>query len=262
MSMRFLQGLNGNRAPAFTRLLAGFEQEPNICWYPSAGHDFRDLLYLSRAYAAHDPAIGPEADPPDLFLHTDYHPWEYQKFSDGGTVFRDERTEIRVQGIEEVGRLPLPLHDELVYFPEPNDAYGRVLYLRLKVSSKRFGDLPDVHLVYACVENAALCAEVLIPRGARLSHLINVRYQCGWGGGSVKSRGNWLSGVIGRLGVRTLITDRPLSRLESGDQAVLKIYPALSGPDGPPRGHTIRTVPSVRWAWGADVSWVRVGDGA
>jgi hypothetical protein len=261
MSMRFLQGLNGNRAPAFSQFLAGLDREPNICWYPSAGNDFRDLLYLSRAYAAHDPAIGPEVDPPDLFVHTDYYPWDRSSFLDHPVVHIDTRTVIRVKTIEEVAGFPLPRHPDLVHFPEPNAASGRVLYLRLSVHSDRFGALADAHVLYAFVENAAFCAEVLIPQGARLSHLVHVRYGGGCGGGG-SAGGAWLSGVIGRLGIRTLITDGRLGHWQDGDHAALRLYPALSGPDRPPPGRVIRTVPSVSWSGHGDVSWVRLGDGS
>lgn len=262
MSMSFLQGLNMNRTPAFSRFLAGFDREPNICWYPSAGQDFRDVLYLSRAYAKYNPATGPEADPPDLFLRTDYNPWDWPEFLEHSVVHKDARTVIRVKKMEEVARIPLPLHEELVYFSEPNENSGRIVYLRLSIDSDRFGSLPDAHVLYAFVENSAFCAEVMSPSGARLSHLINVRYQCGWSGGSVKSRGNWMSGVIGRLGCRTLITDRNLGPWEPEDHVVARIYPNLSGPVEQPPSRVIRTVSSLPWAWYKDVRWVRVGDGA
>lgn len=258
--MRFLQALNVNRTPAFSRFLAGFEREPNICWYPSAGHDFRDLLYLSRSYAEHDPATWPEADPPDLFMHTDYYPYERSDFLDHPVVHIDTRTVIRVEKIEEVARLPLPRHPELIHFPEPNRASGRVIYLRLGVHSDRLGKVPDAHVLYAFVENTAFCAEVMIPRGATLSHLIHIRYGGGFGGSS--AGGAWLSGVIGRLGCRTLITDGRLGNWQHGDHSALRLYPALSGAEGPPPGRVIRTVPSVSWSGHGDVRWVRVGDEA
>lgn len=260
MTMSLLQSLNVNRTPAFSRFLAGFDREPNICWYPSAGHDFRDLLYLSRAFAEHDPATGPEADPPDLFLHTDYYPYERSAFLDHPVVHIDTRTVIRVVKIEEVARIPLPRHPELIDFPEPNVASGRIVYLRLSAHSDRLGTLSDAHVLYAFVENTAFCAEVMIPRGARLSHLVHVRYGGGgFGGGS--AGGAWLSGVIGRLGCRTLITDGRLGNWQRGDHEALRLYPALSGADGPPPGRVIRTVPSVSWSGHGDVSWVLVGEG-
>lgn len=259
MTMSLLQTLNVNKTPAFSRFLAGFQREPNICWYPSAGHDFRDLLYLSQAYANYDPATGPEADPPDLFLHTDYYPWFRSNFLDNRIVHSDTRTLIRVEEIEQVSQLSLPRHPELVHFPEPNEASGRVVYLRLSVDSNRFGRLPSAHVLYAFVENAAFCAEVMIPEGARLSHLVHVRYGGGFGGGS--AGGAWLSGVIGRLGCSTLINDGRLGYWQKGDKAACRLYPTLVGSDSPPQGRVIRTVPSVSWSGHGDVSWVRVGEG-
>jgi len=51
MSRKFLEMLNGDRKGPFSRFLAKAGPEPAICWYPSAGQDFRDVLYLDPAYA-------------------------------------------------------------------------------------------------------------------------------------------------------------------------------------------------------------------
>jgi hypothetical protein len=46
MSRQLLEHLNGNKAGQLNNFLDNFEGEPRIAWYPSAGEDFRALLYL------------------------------------------------------------------------------------------------------------------------------------------------------------------------------------------------------------------------
>jgi hypothetical protein len=45
MSRKLLLELNGGCHGAFHKWLDQLKREPPIAWYPSAGEDFRDLLY-------------------------------------------------------------------------------------------------------------------------------------------------------------------------------------------------------------------------
>ena len=46
MNRELLLNLNGNKTGQLKKFLDVFEGEPRIAWYPSAGEDFRPLLYL------------------------------------------------------------------------------------------------------------------------------------------------------------------------------------------------------------------------
>ena len=48
-------------------------KDKTICWYPSAGEDFRPLLYLSEQYVSTRDAIKNISPLPELFVFTDYH---------------------------------------------------------------------------------------------------------------------------------------------------------------------------------------------
>ena len=182
-------------------------REPRVLWYPSAGDDFRDLLYLNEAW------LGPCADdpaPPDLYLHTDYYPWDDSTFLDSRRVFDDGKTEVHVLDLAELAVPRLPVAPRLVDFPRGNVATGRGVFLRLRVTSTVLGTFERL-VLYFFVENAAYCAKVLLPSAVRVTHLVNVRYGGGLGGGG-KSSGRWMELVLGRLGVEVLISDARLER--------------------------------------------------
>jgi hypothetical protein len=54
MSKELLYKINGNRTGEFKKFLDGINGEPRITWYPSAGEDFRALLYLDPSYSKID----------------------------------------------------------------------------------------------------------------------------------------------------------------------------------------------------------------
>lgn len=261
MSLQLLERLNGATRGHFRRFLNGLDREPRICWYPSAGHDFRDLLYLTPEYGAIHPPTRPEGAHPDLFLHTDYYPWTSSEFLDDRNLLpRDPRTSVFIEEIEEVCRLDLPRHPRLVHFPKTNAASGRVIYLRVRRSSIRLGRLPDAHLLYAFVENAAFCDRLLLPELASISHLVHVRYGGGFGGGS--ANGAWLSGVLRRLQCSTLISDGTIGSWQKGDHQAIHIFPSLADPECPPdvnRFQQIRIMPGRFWSNYGDVRWLRTG---
>ncbi|MDR1654359.1 MAG: hypothetical protein LBR96_00065, partial [Treponema sp.] len=66
MSKELLYNLNGNAKGKFKEYLDGFAEKPRIAWYPSAGEDFRALLYLSPNFSEN---LNKEKLPesPDLF---------------------------------------------------------------------------------------------------------------------------------------------------------------------------------------------------
>ncbi|PMP84152.1 MAG: hypothetical protein C0175_00615, partial [Caldisericum exile] len=109
MSINLLKYLNGNKNGYFKRYIDRLKNDPLIAWYPSAGNDFHPLLYLSPAYSRYNPPKeNVEESFPDIFLFTDYYPWE--NFSFSTTIYQDKRTNITVNNIEELPLLKnLPL---------------------------------------------------------------------------------------------------------------------------------------------------------
>ncbi len=252
MSKELLLNLNGKNKGAFSHWLALAGDEPRVAWYPSAGEDFRDLLYLHPGFPALHPAEGRDPAPPDIFLHTDYFPWSTSRFLDNALIYDDGRTSVTVTSIEELPRLDLPLDTGIVDFPEGGRATGRVLFLEVEVVSDRMGRF-TAPVLYAFVENAAFCAERLLPLGGRTSHVIHVRYGGGLGGGG-KSTGVWLLNILRRLGCEVFISDGHLA-LQSGDSRVYDLYPSLAGEGSEEGLESIRVVDSESWSGHGDVSW-------
>ena len=102
-------------------------------------------------------------------------------FLDRPLVHEDHGCRITVEAIQELPPPGVPFHGELVAF-DANHATGRMVFLELAVWSDRLGQF-RVPVVYAFVENAAFCARCLLRGGARVSHVVQVRYGHGLGGG-------------------------------------------------------------------------------
>ena len=255
MSLKLLKELNGGKAGEFNRWLNARTEDPRVCWYPSAGQDFRDLLYLSRAYSTEYPGLLPDPEPPELFLHTDYFPWTGSTFLDSRTVHLDDRTGITVESIEELPRCDLTLDDQIVDFPQGSVATGRVIFMWVRVESDQLGE-QRVPVIYAFVENAAFCSDVMLPNAARISHLVHVRYGGGCGGGG-QTTGDWLLNVLDDLGVECLVTDGHLQEVQ-GEARVRELFPNLIGEFDRNRLNSIRTVDGAAWSGHGDVNWYQV----
>lgn len=73
------------------------KEHKSICWYPSAGSDFRPLLYLSDAYyKKHEELTGETDTFPDLFILTDYSMNKYMNFTMKEDTYRVGNSNIRL----------------------------------------------------------------------------------------------------------------------------------------------------------------------
>ena len=252
MSRQLLLSLNGNKKGKFAEWLNNFEGEPRIAWYPSAGEDFRDLLYLNPGFAKRNPANRPDVPSPDIFLHTDYFPWKYSKFLDSPIIYSDFRTTVTVQSIEELPRCDFHLDNGIVDFSDGSFATGKVLFIKVKVSSEILGSF-STSVLYVFMENGAFCAKRAIAQNARFSHIIHIRYGGGLGGGG-KSSGIWILNVLGKLGCECFITDDHYHR-QSGDDRTYELYPELAGPESLGQFDNIREIRGESWSNHGNVSW-------
>lgn len=252
MSKKLLLSLNGNNNGAFRRWLDNFDGEPRIAWYPSAGKDFRDLLYLNPAFSEINPASKPEPQCPDIFLHTDYFPWSRSRFLDTTTIHKDKRTLVSVKSIEFLPRCELPLDDKIVTFPKGSHATSCVLFLEIEVHSDVLGTF-TAPVVYAFVENAAFCAQRILPQDGQFSHVVHIRYGGGCGGGG-QSNGIWLLNILQQVNCEVFITDSRHSK-RSGDERIYTLYPSLTGNEDESQLEPIRVVKSEGWSDHGDVSW-------
>lgn len=252
MSRHFLEILNGKNSGLLKRYIDGLNSEPRIAWYPSAGVDFRALIYLHPHYTSINKQCEiTEPKSPDLFLFTDYFPWDNLRFLDDRLIYSDSRTIIQVDEIEELPRLNLPLHDELVHFPKGSHATNRILFLNIRIWSNQIGDY-TFPVIYAFAENETFYCKKLIPHHATISHIIHVRYGGGLGGGGYAS-GGWILNVLKKLHCEVFLTDGQ-HFLQSGDEFAMKMCPSI------PRENNLqlkpfRVINSIGWSDHGDVTW-------
>lgn len=251
----FLDALNGGKRGLLSRYLRGMKatgQPPRIAWYPSAGIDMRDVLYLSPAFQQRL-ANQTYVAPPELFVHTDYFPWWDSTFLDSKVIHEDERTRIQVEAIEELPRLDLPLDPEIVDFPEGSTATGRVLFMKLLVESTKLGRF-TAPLIYAFAENAAF-ANFALDHHARFTHCIHVRFGGGGGGGG-HSSGGWMLNILNRLGCECMISDEHYFTGQ-GDERIKKIMPQLVAEPPAQLEDPHFRLPSASWSCNGDIDWRR-----
>jgi hypothetical protein len=230
MNRQLLLNLNGNKIGQLKKFLDDFNGEPRIAWYPSAGSDFRPLLYLHPKFSELNPPSIQEPQPPDLFLFTDYYPWGNSNFLDNKEIYSSKKTKITIEHIEELPRLNLlPLHKELVQFQEGSLATDRVVFMRIAIESDRLGSF-TYPIIYAFAENETFYCKKLIPQNAKISHIIHVRYGSGCGGGGWAT-GAWLLNVLKNLDTELFITDGRLL-WQKGDEFALKFCSSIQRENG------------------------------
>lgn len=254
MSLHLLKNLNGSHSGGLKKFIEEFEGkgEPRICWYPSAGEDFRALLYLHPKFSDFSPSLKLDPLPPDIFLFTDYFPWQHSTFLDNRNIYNDFRTDIWVENIEELPSLHTSLDNKILHFPDGSSATNKLLFLTVRVNSDKLGEF-IVPVIYAFTENESFCAQKLLPNKALLSHIIHIRYGGGCGGGGNAS-GIWIKNVLKRLGCELFISDGHFY-WQSGDKHAIKHYPILATNNVEPKFQIIRTIKSKRWSGHGDVTW-------
>lgn len=252
MSKQFLKILNGSNNGAFRRWLETCSDEPRIAWYPSAGMDFRDMLYLRTDYARWFQHGMTEYAQPDLFVHTDYMPRITDEVLAGKILHDSPTTRITILDYEDLPPLDLPLHKGIAQFREYHPDRGRVLFMNVAVQSCVLGEY-TVPLVYAIVENIAFCAEKVLPNGGHFSHVLRVRH----GGGGCcggSATGVWMENILDALRCEIYICDNRQYR-DYGDRQAVKLYPILAGKKYP-RLITMQSIKGKYWSGYSDsVLW-------
>lgn len=188
-------------------------RDKRTLWYPSAGNDFRDLIFCSGEY----PGININ---PELFIHTDC----MQNFDldTPGIVYKDRHTAVTLYKEREFDRMTAP-KTEFAHW-ESQEA-GRIILYRVEIISDRFKKI-EKPLIYVICENEWFAAEFLIPNRIAVETVCRVRYGSGFGGAAAS--GAWLLNTLKILRTRYFISD-PISEMNGGNYTVLKKYPQLAG---------------------------------
>lgn len=223
MSKQLLLDLNGNKRGDLYNWIKNHPEEPRIAWYPSAGEDLRDLLYLHPKFAELNQECVKDPEPPNIFLHTDYFPWSTSQFLDHFSVHYDDMTSISVQSIEELPRCDLPLDQRIVHFPDGSNATGRAIFTVLSINSNKLGVF-EQPLIYVFAENSAFCAQKILPNMGKISHVIKHRSGGGHSGGNAS--GEWLLNVLAKIECECFITDNHY--FHGAEETIYELYPELS----------------------------------
>ena len=202
------------------------DKHNRICWYPSAGADFRVLMFLSEQYCKWKNVEIAKDELPTLFILTDCNPndCKYSGYSLGqsqvsklaGNELKPGDFLYNSSGITkitamEVVTLPGPnieFSDEFYGFEQAKN-YGKAFYLRIHINSNQLGEW-DTEVLYILTENTRFALDYLIPQNIKIDFLIKVRYGDAFGGSRLN--GAWLLKLIKPLKVKYFLSNAILER--------------------------------------------------
>ncbi len=222
----------------------------NTCvWYPSAGDDFRDLMFLSGSY----PNIDVSAD---LFIHTDCDP--FRVFTKNSldekkelTLYKDDRTHISMYNINYQHFSP-KTKNMFSHFSSYSDI-SFVASGNIKIESEILGTI-NKKLIYIGCENEWFVANALIPNKLKIDYICHVRYGGGFGGAN--NDGQWLLKTLKTLNCKYYFSDKNIDELYESDKDVFNAYPQINGESSVLKEITV--IPSHSWSDSGDVTLYEV----
>ena len=175
-----------------SRLWSSFiekEKELNTLYYPSAGEDLRpfvfskeenlDFLGLDNIQSYKEP---------DLFIFSDYFPFENSQFFDSKKLRCDNYTSIIIDDYCEL--TPTNQYDykfnKKHVSSEPSLATGKAIFFKAKITSHRVKDEYFKYGIYFFYENTNLIEQLFLKNNFPISHIVWKRDGSGLGGGYVK----------------------------------------------------------------------------
>jgi hypothetical protein len=229
-------------------------REQQICYYPSAGEDCSDMLWVRPEYL--QTGTEKKYDSPSLYLHTDYYPWKNRLIFQPGQVLHDtSKGKVTVKNVEPLTTLDLPLNKELVDFPKKTENYGKCFLLDVEVDLKNGTEPEQTKLLYCFAENEAFTAMVLLENKIPVTYVCLVGY--GYSFGGAKTRGAWLTSTLERLETQCFITDSDLEWVNNDYEASF-CYPILSGHPAVTSKTPSRKL--GKWATWREVRWVEINE--
>ena len=245
-------------------------QFEHVCWYPSAGSDFRALLFLSDWYYKKNDVPTDEGQVlPDLFVMTDYlglgslyeeeRFWgdAYEQIRNGycepGSCFlhvayKNTSTDIIVKRYERLRNMRLPYDYRLDCREEP-EAYNSAFLIEVEVVSRSYDEIRryETSVLYAAAENQMFAKRIAIRCGFKMEYLVIMNYGAGFGGGNGIGF-EWIFDEYKELGIRYVVSNHSV-RACLAENGTAGAYPELKdfyGTDG------------VQWTRGNPVVWYRV----
>ena len=245
-------------------------QFEHVCWYPSAGSDFRALLFLSDWYYKKNDVPTDEGQAlPELFVMTDYlglgSLYEEERFwgdaygqirngyCDPGTyllhvAYKNTSTDIIVKRYEKLRDMRLP-YDYRLDCREESEVYNSAFLIEVEVVSRSYDEIRryETSVLYAAAENQMFAKRIAIRCGFKMEYLVIMNYGAGFGGGNGIGF-EWIFDEYKELGIRYVVSNHSV-RACLAENGTAGAYPELKdfyGTDG------------VQWTRGNPVVWYRV----
>lgn len=221
----------------------------NRCaWYPSAGSDFRDLMFLSGLYEN----INVSAD---LFIHTDSNPsvdFKRNSYDKKELIlYRDVRTQVKIEDIKYCDFSP-KIQNKFSHFCSYSDI-SFVASGNVKIESEILGTF-NKKLIYIGCENEWFAANILIPNKLKIHYICHVRYGGGFGGAN--NNGQWLLKTLKTLNCKYYFSDKNINELNESNKDVFNTYPQINGESSVLNEITV--IPSHSWSDSGDVTLYEV----
>lgn len=261
MSQRLLQHILGDYYEQLNDHFDLSNRGP-MAWYPSAGEDFRDLLYTRREYLQqYHRQAATSYQNPGIFIHNDigHDPFgdSHERFLMTPYLHHDKNTKIKIEHIQRLPNVNVPLTQDMVDFKEPCQRYGHAYFMYLAVYSTKCDFYSfRVPLIYIFAENLALYRDVFRPNHVQFSHIIKVNHGTGFGGGTAS--GSWLMRILNETQCRYVYSDHILYD-EIGDKFALEQMPQIQhNANELNEFKKVSTIPTKYWTYKGDVTiWQR-----
>ncbi len=255
----------------------------HICWYPSAGSDFREVLFLSEQYYKWKDVPKDSGQVlPDLFLLTDVYPnpdtftggygidpnvngythiykLTNRTIKPGDYLFSGTRllTDIRIDSLERLKNVSPDINEAVCNMRR--ESYTGTAYLfHVTVTSGLLGTW-KTDVLYAVTENVAFAKDVLLAEHIPVEYVIQIRYGNGFGGSRIS--GDWLSLLLKSLGCRYFIANDQYCRIyDPDDLLVEKVIKEIfnNGELQAPDYELIYNIDGVQWSNYGPVLWTRI----
>jgi len=241
-------------------------QYKHICWYPSAGRDFRPLLFLSDWYCRKNGLDLDEGqEMPDLYIFTDYvgfPVWfgdEYEKegfdfLKPGFHLIENEyysnSTKITIKCVERLVDFRFSFDRNLACM-DSTPAYNSSFLMEVEVESKLEGVVTtyDATVLYITAFNETLYREFILRHHIKVEYQVLVRYGEGMGGGA-RIHPSWIIRSYRELGTKYLISELRYVEEAREDESTDKPMPVLE---------KIYSINAKQWSQhDAEIGWHRV----
>lgn len=242
----------------------------HICWYPSAGSDFRALLFLSDWYYKKRGVPMDEGQVlPELFVMTDYegfciHDGEQRIFGDASeqivrghcepgsclvhVAYKNTSTDIVVKRYEKLRDTGLPFDFRLNHQGKP-EVYNSAFLIEVEVVSRSYDEIRryETSVLYAAAENKLFAERILIRCGVKMEYLVIINYGTGFGGGNGIGF-EWMFDEYEELGIRYVVSNH-----------AVRSYLAEYGTAGAcPELRDFYGIDGVQWTRRDPVVWYKV----